>query len=63
MEPRTTTCPMPQTFAFSMASFIARAAATVPMPLWASTSASAGLSFRIVQGARGSTCFASIRSL
>jgi hypothetical protein len=46
---------MPQTLAFSMASRIARAAATVPMPLWASTSASAGLSLTMVQGAAGST--------
>ena len=54
VESRTTTCPIPHTFAFSRASRMARVAATVPIPLWASMSARAGLSFRISQRALGS---------
>ena len=53
MELRTITWPMPQTLALSMASRMALAAATVPMPLCASTSARAGLSLTISSRARG----------
>ncbi len=42
---------------------MALAAATVPMPLWASTSASAGLSLTTSQRRRGSTRPSAIRSL
>ncbi len=62
VESRTTTWPSPHTFAFSIASRMARVAATVPMPLWASTSARAGLSFTTSHGAATSTSPSANRS-
>lgn len=52
---RTTTIPTPHTFALAIAMGVALTATTVPEPLWAPTSASAGDSFTTVDGALGST--------